>query len=131
MQNQLRLSLHASDMVMQQQDTPKSPDSSSAWVIQTTEDGSEQYYYNTHTQEMRYSIPPDLDKLKQTLANSTSNGSLNNTFNQHDVSRMNDEDSFERPPVRPARAANRVIAEEYYRQQPDLEEEFKDDERVS
>lgn len=125
MKNQLRLSLHTSDMLLQQnQDTP-SISSSTAWVLQTTEDGSEQYYYNTETQDMRYSIPPELyldDKAKQTLANSTSNGSLNNTFHQHSM------DSFERPPVRPVRAANRVIADDYNRHH---EEEFEDDERVS
>lgn len=51
--------------------------STSPWVLQTTEDGSEQYYYNVHTQEMRYSMPPEDDVI---------------------------------PPMRPVRAANRVIA---------------------
>ncbi|KAI9260691.1 SH3 domain-containing protein, partial [Phascolomyces articulosus] len=31
----------------------------SDWILQTTEDGSEVYYYNTVTKEMRYSVPTD------------------------------------------------------------------------
>ncbi|KAI7872904.1 ras guanine nucleotide exchange factor domain-containing protein [Spinellus fusiger] len=60
---QLRLSLNVSDMLIVEPShlhTPTSaPDQEilSNWIQQTTEDGSETYYYNIVTNEMRYSIP--------------------------------------------------------------------------
>lgn len=79
----MRLSIHGSDTLQSQ----------SSWVLQTTEDGSEQYYYNIQTQEMRYSMPPDF----------YSDDQIHNSYD------------FERPPMRPVRAANRVIADDYRR----------------
>jgi hypothetical protein len=76
--------------------------SASPWVLQTTEDGSEQYYYNIQTQEMRYSMPPDFysdDQISQ-----QADSFYNNTMHE-----------YERPPTRPVRAANRVIADTDYR----------------
>ncbi|KAK4509955.1 DNA mismatch repair protein Mlh1 [Mucor velutinosus] len=125
MQQQLRLSLHAADMLIpsnntvlqqQQQQQQQQQDDASGWIVQTTEDGSEQYYYNTRTQEMRYSIPPEIymdEKVKQ----------------------------FERPPVRPVRAANRAMTEDpTYNTtrtvippptlKDEFELEFEDDERL-
>ncbi|KAI9266012.1 ras guanine nucleotide exchange factor domain-containing protein [Sporodiniella umbellata] len=76
--NHLRLSLHVSDNVM----VPNTAGSS--WILQTTEDGSEQYFFNPKTNEMRYSIPTE--------------GYV-----------ADEDDSL--PPVRPARAANRLAEE--------------------
>lgn len=104
MQKQLRLSLHASDMLIQQQPQQQQQQQQSAWILQTTEDGSERYYYNIQTQEMRYSMPPDFYPEEQVLYSNPSNGSLSDTFQQQD----------ERPPVRPVRAANRGITESFY-----------------
>ena len=132
MQTQLRLSLHASDMLIP---TPQQQQQQSAsnWVVQTTEDGSEQYYYNTQTQEMRYSMPPEgimEEKVRHMLSSNESQGSL------HDM--------YEKPPVRPVRAANRVVSEDQgYRpltpvrapstippNKNEYEDEFEDDEKV-
>lgn len=151
MQHQLRLSLHATDMLI-----PTPP--STNWVVQTTEDGSEQYYYNTRTQEMRYSMPPEgimEEKIKHALANSDSHDSLHESYNNlspiMEQRQQQQHDVFEKPPVRPVRAANRVITEDFgdeYRsnspiptramltvptQQPKFieeDEEFEDDEKV-
>lgn len=142
MQNQLRLSLHAVDMLIP---TPSSNSTPSDWILQTTEDGSEQYYYNPNTQEMRYSMPPEglmEEKIKHALANSSEN-SLQDSF--YTALKNVDE-----PPVRPERAANRVITEDVghdYRldspmraastiplqqqqQQHEEEEEYEDDDKV-
>lgn len=138
MQQQLRLSLHASDMLIPTTNTitqnqPPQQDTS-GWIVQTTEDGSEQYYYNTRTQEMRYSIPPEIymdEKVKQALAST----------NGRDESSMNEiQEHFERPPVRPVRAANRIISEDHTYSRAistvppplkdEFEMEFEDDERV-
>lgn len=132
MQNQLRLSLHAADI---------SPLTPSDWVVQTTEDGSEQYYYNPRTQEMRYSMPPEgvmEEKLKQALGSSSSQGSLHESYQTNSPRYMDHENSFEKPPVRPERAPNRMLAEEFgndYRSNmraapQQLEEEYEDDDRV-
>lgn len=103
-------------------------DDAAGWIVQTTEDGSEQYYYNTRTQEMRYSIPPEMymdEKAKQALASSDG----------HQDDSMHEQ--FERPPVRPVRAANRVMTEDPRTALPppalkdEFELEFQDDERVS
>lgn len=105
MQNQLRLSLHASDMLIEQ------PRQQSAWILQTTEDGSEQYYYNLQTQEMRYSMPSDYHPEdiatngNKEIHSNQSNGSLRDTFQQQQDSRA---------PVRPVRAANRGITDSFY-----------------
>lgn len=90
-QRELRLSMHGSE-VFQNNTTSSSP-----WILQITEDGSEQYYYNVQTQEMRYSMPPDFYSEEQVQDQP-------NFFhtNSHD---------FERPPTRPVRAANRVITD--------------------
>jgi hypothetical protein len=111
MQKQLRLSLHASDMLtqpQQQQQQQQTQATSSSWVLQTTEDGSEKYYYNIQTQEMRYSMPPDFyseDMVNQTLYSNQSNSSLNDAYQQQ---------QDERPPARPVRAANRVVTDSFY-----------------
>lgn len=145
MQQQLRLSLHAADMLIPsnntvQQQEEEEEEEESGWIVQTTEDGSEQYYYNTRTQEMRYSIPPEIymdQKVKQALA--SSNGHLDTSSPN---TSMNDiHDQFERPPVRPVRAANRALTEDpayntrTVLQRPALKDdydelEFEDDERV-
>ncbi|GAN07264.1 cell division control protein Cdc25 [Mucor ambiguus] len=144
MQQQLRLSLHATDMLIPSNNTPQQQqqqDDASGWIVQTTEDGSEQYYYNTRTQEMRYSIPPEIymdEKVKQALA--SSNGHLDTSSPN---TSMNDvHDQFERPPVRPVRAANRVMTEDSrYNNttrtaippsalKDEFELEFEDDERL-
>ncbi|RCI00826.1 hypothetical protein CU097_012616 [Rhizopus azygosporus] len=85
---QLRLSLHASDMILNKSNAPASSSSShsnnqSEWILQTTEDGSEQYYYNIRTHEMRHSIPPE-----------------------GYVTTEEEDDLI--PPARPVRAANRM-----------------------
>ncbi|KAL9555088.1 hypothetical protein MBANPS3_002511 [Mucor bainieri] len=146
MQQQLRLSLHAADMlipshspVQQQQQPQPQPqqDDASGWIMQTTEDGSEQYYYNTRTQEMRYSIPPEMymdEKVKQALA--SSNGHLDASSSPNpSMSDMHDQ--FERPPVRPVRAANRVLLDDPMPPaaataalKDECELEFEDDERL-
>ncbi|CAO3657297.1 unnamed protein product [Mucor hiemalis] len=151
MKNQLRLSLHAADMLIP---TP-TPSTTTAtdWIVQTTEDGSEQYYYNTQTQEMRYSMPPEgaiEEKVKQALA---SNGSsLHESYHTLSPRLEHQQFDFERPPVRPVRAANRgmMIPEEVgeyqsnspiptrapstvptpYKQHIEEEDEFEDDEKL-
>lgn len=89
MKEQLRLSLHASDMILNKSNAPISSSSShsnnqSEWILQTTEDGSEQYYYNIRTHEMRHSIPPE-----------------------GYVTTEEEDDLI--PPARPVRAANRMM----------------------
>ncbi|KAI8641390.1 ras guanine nucleotide exchange factor domain-containing protein [Parasitella parasitica] len=149
MRHRLRLSLHASEMVMpageiapaqQTQDT-------SGWILQTTEDGSEQYYYNTRTQEMRYSIPPEMgmeEKVKQALA--STNGHIDDLSSPSPSSpsspSINEmQEQIQRPPVRPVRAANRAVIEDHpYNHcaasgipsllKEELEEEFRDDDRL-
>lgn len=156
MQNQLRLSLHAVDMLIP---ASSSTSNTSEWVVQTTEDGSEQYYYNPNTQEMRYSMPPEgvmEEKIKQALASNNSQGSIHESYYTTALKNMDHHDSFERPPVRPERAANRIITEEFtqdfrsnspmraastipqqqsrqhnhHHQQQQLEEEYEDDDKV-
>lgn len=111
MKNQLRLSLHASDMLIPTAAaTTTTTTLQTDWIIQTTEDGSEQYYYNTQTQEMRYSMPPEgalEEKVKQALANS--NNSLNESYHALSPRLEHQQFDFERPPVRPVRAANRSM----------------------
>ncbi|KAI9493737.1 ras guanine nucleotide exchange factor domain-containing protein [Zychaea mexicana] len=63
-QRHLRLSLATSDVLTpatdQSQQIPQPlPVERSDWILQTTEDGSEVYYYNVVTKEMRYSVPTD------------------------------------------------------------------------
>jgi len=77
---QLRLSLHVTDAIL------STRTAGTDWILQTTEDGSEQYYYNTKTHEMRYSIPPEGCSI--------------------------DEEGFS-PPVRPVRAPNRVTEDNH------------------
>ncbi|CEG80637.1 hypothetical protein RMATCC62417_14940 [Rhizopus microsporus] len=89
MKEQLRLSLHASDMILNKSNAPVSSSSShsnnqSEWILQTTEDGSEQYYYNIRTHEMRHSLPPE-----------------------GYVTTEEEDDLI--PPARPVRAANRMM----------------------
>ncbi|KAG1050442.1 hypothetical protein G6F43_007285 [Rhizopus delemar] len=77
---QLRLSLHVTDAIL------STHTAGTDWILQTTEDGSEQYYYNVKTHEMRYSIPPEGYSI--------------------------DEEGFS-PPVRPVRAPNRVTEDNH------------------
>lgn len=128
MQNQLRFSLHAADM------TPPNTE----WLIQTTEDGSEQYYYNPRTQEMRYSMPPEgamEEKLKEALGSNSSHESYHTNSPRY----MDHENNIEKPPVRPERAPNRMMTDEFgndfrhsirpvQHQRPS--EEYEDDDRV-
>ncbi|KAI9307840.1 hypothetical protein BJ944DRAFT_274461 [Cunninghamella echinulata] len=102
-QQQLRLSLNATDMdhlsyyeeplehshqsyhyqQQQQQQPQQNGGTKSDWILQTTEDGSEVYYFNVVTKEMRNSLPPDSDmasSLNQ-LSNSNNNNSNNNNTN--------------------------------------------------
>lgn len=107
----------------------------SEWVIQTTEDGSEQYYYNPNTQEMRYSMPPEgLVEEEQK--------SSHHQPESYFTTALKENDTYERPPVRPERAANRIMNDEFgldyhHRAQSTLpeqqqqEEEYEDDDRVS
>ncbi|CEP19979.1 hypothetical protein [Parasitella parasitica] len=150
MRHRLRMSLHASEMVTPAREIAteqQNSQDSSGWILQTTEDGSEQYYYNTRTQEMRYSIPPEMgmdEKVKQALA--STNGPMDDLSSPSPSSpsspSMNEmQDQYERPPVRPVRAANRALPEDHpYNQhavsdlpsllKEELEEEFHDDDTV-
>lgn len=131
MQNQLRYSLHAADMT---------PSVATEWVIQTTEDGSEQYYYNPRTQEMRYSMPPEgamEERLKQVLGSSSSQGSLHDSYHTNSPRYMDHENTYEKPPVRPERAPNRTIMTEEFENESrqsmrstHQDDEYEDDDRV-
>ncbi|KAI7901110.1 ras guanine nucleotide exchange factor domain-containing protein [Cokeromyces recurvatus] len=102
-------------------DTRLSIYDNSPWIIQTTEDGSEQYYYNTQTQEMRYSIPSDFydhlsNKMKETLVDNNLTESYNNNGNLLSYE-MNEHYELS-PPVRPVRAVNRMMVNDtLYNQQ--------------
>ncbi|KAI8969091.1 ras guanine nucleotide exchange factor domain-containing protein [Mycotypha africana] len=122
MQRQLRLSLQASDILQrqqrQQESPPSSPSSSSPWILQTTEDGSEQYYYNTLTQEMRYSMPPDLymdDRDVNALAIADNHNILENSLYHNGANTMAASQlMYENinQPTRPVRALNRINTNE-------------------
>lgn len=106
-QRHLRLSLAASDMLFTKTDAhPKtqSPNKEqSNWILQTTEDGSEVYYYNVITKEMRYSAPYEESKYKFTndfSREAADHGQLNYEYNSNN--------GFDDRPVRPSRAVNRI-----------------------
>jgi son of sevenless-like protein len=50
-------STHHDEALLNNQHQTAQPKSN--WILQTTEDGSEVYYYNEVTKEMRYSLPSD------------------------------------------------------------------------
>ncbi|KAF7725698.1 hypothetical protein EC973_009415 [Apophysomyces ossiformis] len=91
-QQRMRLSMNSLDPV------PTSPGQSN-WILQTTEDGSETYYYNIVTKEMRYSVPPD--ELYY-----TSKPALDETYQSYQHAEH--EDEFDERIARPARAINRL-----------------------
>ncbi|KAI9315915.1 ras guanine nucleotide exchange factor domain-containing protein [Dichotomocladium elegans] len=109
-QRQLRLSLATSDP------PASNPDQRSDWILQTTEDGSEMYYYNVVTKEMRYSLPPEdpinynnngpqaYDGAPTATTATTENGRYTE-YGYSDPEELRDRDGR---PVRPVRAANRV-----------------------
>ncbi|ORX44617.1 ras GEF [Hesseltinella vesiculosa] len=68
----LNLTTTTDDMVHRQDDLFRQGTGHSNWILQTTEDGSEVYYYNVVTKEMRYSLPPDAE-LPPSLASPTAN----------------------------------------------------------
>jgi son of sevenless-like protein len=115
--NQLRLSLYATDHLMTE---PKETD----WILQTTEDGSDQYYYNSRTQEMRNSIPPE-GFLNQDMQWINANGNPNNSnemlqhHHHHHHHHQQQQQQHQQPrimekPARPVRAANRIIDEQHH-----------------
>ncbi|KAI8982521.1 ras guanine nucleotide exchange factor domain-containing protein [Pilobolus umbonatus] len=108
----LRLSLQDADALYNQPNhSNESEIKTTHWVLQYTEDGSEQYYFNTRTQEMRYSIPPEgfMDEaMKSNVSSSNNLSGLND-----DYSHVSTPESFDKP-VRPMRAVNRILMDEGY-----------------
>lgn len=106
---QLRLSLAASETPS----TSPPVDQRSDWILQTTEDGSEVYYYNVVTKEMRYSVPPD-DPINYDKSPSFYDHPpiSNDSLRYNDYAAFSDSEEFndrlDERPIRPARAANRL-----------------------
>ncbi|KAI8349456.1 ras guanine nucleotide exchange factor domain-containing protein [Choanephora cucurbitarum] len=110
---QLRLSLHAADTNLANFEVgancaPSLEDS--PWVLQITEDGSEQYYYNRHTHEMSHSPPAEL-----TMHNESHLSFNDGTFFQQQQQQQQQyhfSPHRSAPPVRPVRAPNRITTDE-------------------
>lgn len=110
-QQQLRLSLAASEAPTTSPPVIDQPRSD--WILQTTEDGSEVYYYNVVTKEMRYSVPPD-DPINYEKSPSFYDHTpiSNDSLRYNDYTAFSDSEEFndrlDERPIRPARAANRL-----------------------
>ncbi|KAI7886719.1 ras GEF [Lichtheimia hyalospora FSU 10163] len=106
---QLRLSLAASETPS----TSPPVDQRSDWILQTTEDGSEVYYYNVVTKEMRYSVPPDDPTHYEKSPSFYDHPPISNdSLRYNDYAAFSDSEEFndrlDERPIRPARAANRL-----------------------
>ncbi|KAI8379251.1 ras guanine nucleotide exchange factor domain-containing protein [Radiomyces spectabilis] len=84
------------------------------WILQTTEDGSEVYYFNVVTKEMRYSVPPDdFDQANHDPVIIADHSITTSPFYaSFDALRPTDQDLISEDqainrPVRPARATHR------------------------
>ncbi|ORY93827.1 ras guanine nucleotide exchange factor domain-containing protein [Syncephalastrum racemosum] len=112
-QQQLRLSLAADNMLLLNHNTNaniKDRDAAQAepsnWILQTTEDGSEVYYYNTVTKEMRYSVPPE---EMSTVYQSPPPSAKSYTYKSSDY--YDADDYIDEKPRPPVRAPQRTLDE--------------------
>lgn len=112
-QQQLRLSLAADNMLLHNHTTNiglKDHDTAQAepsnWILQTTEDGSEVYYYNTVTKEMRYSVPPE---EMSTVYQSPPASAKSYTYKSSDY--YDADDYIDEKPRPPVRAPQRTLDE--------------------